>query len=186
MNGGSPRSAGPGQDVGQAGVATRLDDEGDALVAVEPGERRQRAAFDLDDRDAQARGVQDDLLERRPALGHDQQSMRRATGDERLLDRAATGDELLVLGERLGRRQRRAVRGVRVGAIRVRPPATRWPAARPGPPGRRSGPDREGAPGGPGAGRPVGGQPSGRGPYGRGPGGRPPGGPARYGRSSRR
>ena len=53
----------------------RLDDERDALVAVEPGERGQRPALDLDDRDAQARRVQDELLERardaaaRPAAG---------------------------------------------------------------------------------------------------------------------
>ena len=54
----------PGEDVVEAGEPARLDDERDALVAVEAGERRQRAALDLDDRDPQGRGVEDEPLER--------------------------------------------------------------------------------------------------------------------------
>ena len=46
---------GPGEDVVERREPARLDDEGDALVAVEAGQRRERAALDLDDRDAQAR-----------------------------------------------------------------------------------------------------------------------------------
>ena len=64
---------GPGEDVVEASRTARLDDERDALVAVEAGERRQRPALDLDDRDAQARGVEDELLERVAALRDDQQ-----------------------------------------------------------------------------------------------------------------
>ena len=54
-------------------AAARPDDERDPLVAVEPGERGQRAALDLDDRDPQARRVEDEPLERLAALGHDEQ-----------------------------------------------------------------------------------------------------------------
>ena len=90
-----------GEDVVERRPAARLDDERDALVAVEAGERRQRAALDLDDRDPQARRVEHDLLERLPPLRHDQQPDRRPAGDERLLDRPAAGDELLVLAEQL-------------------------------------------------------------------------------------
>ena len=58
--------------------ARGLDHERDALVAVEPGDRRQRPALDLDDRDAQARRVEHELLERmRGAAG------RRAAGAPR-------------------------------------------------------------------------------------------------------
>jgi hypothetical protein len=42
----------PGQDVAERGEHARFDDEGHALVAIEPGDRRQCPAFDLDDRDA--------------------------------------------------------------------------------------------------------------------------------------
>ena len=57
-----------GQDVVERREPARRDDERDALVAVEAGERGQRAALDLDDRDPQARRVQDELLERLAAL----------------------------------------------------------------------------------------------------------------------
>ena len=62
-NGGSPRSAARAEHVVERRELARLDDQRDALVAVEAGERRQRAALDLDDRDPQARRVQDELLE---------------------------------------------------------------------------------------------------------------------------
>ena len=82
------------------------------------------AALDLDDRDAQARRVEDELLERIAALRDDEQAPRLAAGDERLLDGAAAGDELLVLAERdplEGRRQRsarrRAVAAIRAAAV---------------------------------------------------------------------
>ena len=111
----------------------RLDDEGDALVAVEPGQRGQRAAFDLDDRDAQAGRVQDQLLERLATLRDDEQPDRRAAGREGLLDRATAGDELLVGTKQVRGRQRRS-RPVpwlrsrrRPGAIAGRATAHRWP-----------------------------------------------------------
>ena len=66
-----------GEDVVHRREPARLDHDGDALVAVEPGEGGQRAALDLDDRDAQGRRVQDDLLQRLPALGRDEQAARR-------------------------------------------------------------------------------------------------------------
>ena len=96
---------GAGEDVVDGGEPTRLDDEGDALVTIEAGERRQRPAFDLDDRDPQARGVQDDLLERLPALRDDEQPAGRPPGDERLLDRPASGDEFLIGGQGVRWRQ---------------------------------------------------------------------------------
>ena len=86
----------PGQDVAERGELPRFDDEGDALVAIEPGDRGQRPAFDLDDRDAQPRGVEDELFEGVASLRHDQEPERGPAGGEDLLDRAATGDELLV------------------------------------------------------------------------------------------
>ena len=51
-------------------ISARPDHERRTLVAVEAGERRERAAFHFDDRDPQARCVEDDLLERHPALWH--------------------------------------------------------------------------------------------------------------------
>jgi hypothetical protein len=68
---------GPREDVVERCEAARLDDQCDALVAVEPGQRGQRATLDLDDRDAQLRGMQDELLECRPAMWDDQQAFRR-------------------------------------------------------------------------------------------------------------
>ena len=77
-----------------------------------PGQRGQRPALDLDDRDAQARGVQDELLEGLPSLRHDQQSTCLAPRDECLLDRTPTGDQLVRRGiEQIERRrQRRRIR----------------------------------------------------------------------------
>jgi hypothetical protein len=95
--------AGAAEDVVQRRPLSRLDDERDALVAVEAGDRRQRAALDLDDGDAQRRGVKDERLERGAPLGHDQQSPRLAPRCERLLDRPTAGDELRVLLEQLVR-----------------------------------------------------------------------------------
>ena len=103
----------PGEDLVERGEPARPDDERDALVAVEAGEGGQRAALHLDDRDPQARGVEDELLERLPALRDDEQADRGSPGDERLLDRAAAGDQLLVLGEEAGGRRRRAAIAVR-------------------------------------------------------------------------
>ena len=94
-----------GQDVVEAGELAAIGDQGDPLVAVEAGQRGQRPAFDLDDRDAQVGGVQDELLERLAALRDDEQADRLAVGDERLLDRVAAGDELLVLAEQVARRR---------------------------------------------------------------------------------
>jgi len=102
---------GPGEDVVEAREPPRRDDEGDPLVAVEPSQRCQGAALDLDDRDAKGRGVQDDPLERLPALGDDKQPQRRTLGSEGLLDRPAPSDELFVRSER---RQRRGGRTTRV------------------------------------------------------------------------
>ena len=62
-NGGSPRSVARARISSSEANCARFDDEGDALVAIEPGHGRQRAALDLDDRDPQARGVEDQLLE---------------------------------------------------------------------------------------------------------------------------
>ena len=107
MNGGSPRSAARARTSSSAGVAARLDDQRDALVAVEAGQRRQRPALDLDDRDPQVRGVQDELLERGASLRDDEQADRRPARDERLLDRSPAGDELFVRPEVRRRRQGR-------------------------------------------------------------------------------
>ena len=96
---------GPREDVVERRELARLDDQGHALVAIEAGKRGQRAALELDDRQAQAGRVEDELLERLPTLRDDEQPMCRPTGDERLLDRAASRDELLVLAENVRRRQ---------------------------------------------------------------------------------
>jgi len=65
-------------------------------VAVEAGERGERAALDLDDRDAQRRRVQDDALEGLAALGCDEQAARGTLRGERLFDRSSPGDQLLI------------------------------------------------------------------------------------------
>jgi hypothetical protein len=108
-----------GEDVVEAGVRPRLDGQGDALVAVESGERGQRAAFDLDDRDPEARGVQDEPFECLPALRDDEQAMGGPPRDERFLDGPAPGDQLLVgpeqveVARRGGRRLTRTRRRTR-------------------------------------------------------------------------
>ena len=75
-------------------------------MAVEAGDRGQRAALDLHDRDAQRRGVQDQRIEGGAPGGHDEQPPRLATCRERLFDRAAPGDELVAVAQ-----QRSAVEG---------------------------------------------------------------------------
>ena len=120
------------------------DDERDALVPVEAGERRQRAALDLDDRDAQRRGVEHELLERRRRSGHTSSRRAGRPRRERLLDRAPAGDQLLVLVEleAPGRSARRALRARRTGVVAHRNRSrTRTPgrgASKPRP-GRRAG-----------------------------------------------
>ena len=94
----------PSEDVLEAGELPWLDDERDALVAVEPGERRQRTALDLDDRDAEVRRVEDDLFECRAAIRNDEQPPSRTPSDEGLFDGAAACDQLLVGFERVGQR----------------------------------------------------------------------------------
>jgi len=86
-----------GEDVLQGREPPRGDDDGHALVPVEAGESRERAALDLDDRDPERRRVEDDALERLPAMGHDEQPARGPARGERLLDRVAAGDDLLAL-----------------------------------------------------------------------------------------
>jgi hypothetical protein len=84
------------EDVIHRRIPPRADDERDPLVAVEPRERRERPAFDFDDRDPEARGVQDEPLKRFPPRRHDEQAMGGPSRNERLLDRAASRDQLLV------------------------------------------------------------------------------------------
>lgn len=83
------------QDRVNVDVATRCHDQGDPLVAVEAGHGCQGPALDLDDRDTQARGVQNQPFECLATLGDDQQSTCLASGDERLFDGPATGDQLI-------------------------------------------------------------------------------------------
>jgi len=124
------------EDVVQAGVRPWLDDQGDALMAVEPGDRGQRAALDLDDRDPERCGMEDEALECLASLRDDQQATGRPPGDERLLDRPAPRDELLILAQQVRGSDARAVgvrwppRGVTPGSVGRRPVA-RPVAARP-------------------------------------------------------
>ena len=115
-----------------------------------PADRGQRPAFDLDDRDAQARGVEDQLLEGLATLWHDEQATRLAAGDERLLDRTPPGDQLVGRGVE-------QVDSWTEGHERARRGCGRTPGGRP-----------DQAPGG----APPGRGPGGRGPPGRGPAGR--------------
>src|SRR5439155_9294202 len=64
----------PCQDIGNCRISTRLHDESDALVTVESGECRQRAPFDLNDRDPEVRGVEHDPLEGRASLRSDEEA----------------------------------------------------------------------------------------------------------------
>ena len=95
------------QDLVERGEPPRSDDEGNALVSIEAGDRRQRSTFHLDDRDPEARRVENEPFEGLAALGDDEQADGRATRHERLLDWPAPGDELLALIEQADRRWRR-------------------------------------------------------------------------------
>jgi hypothetical protein len=95
---------GSSQDLVQAGEPPRADHDGHALVPVESGDRRQRAALDLDDRNAKRRRVENQALERVPALRYDEQPPRIATCREGLLDGAAAGNDLVVGRDELGER----------------------------------------------------------------------------------
>src|SRR4051794_39337188 len=78
-------------------------------MAIEPRDSRQRAALDLDDRDPQARGMENESLERlAPARDHEQ-PQGGAARDERFLDRATAGDQLFALGQEVRRRDRASV-----------------------------------------------------------------------------
>lgn len=115
--------SGPGEDVGQRREPTRLNDEGDALMAIKSGEGRQRPSLDLDDRDAQPGRMEDELLEGVPSLRDDEEAIGGATGGEDLLDRTAAGDELLVRAKEVGRGQ---------GSLGTRPRGGLEPRPRPG------------------------------------------------------
>src|SRR6516164_666636 len=93
---------GAAKDVRHRRELPRFDDHGDPLMSVEAGDRGERAALDLHDRDPQPRGVEHELLERRPPLRYDEQAMGDAAGREHLLDGSAAGDELLVRAEHVG------------------------------------------------------------------------------------
>ena len=99
---------GVGKDRVDVGLRPRPGDERHALVTVEAGQRGQRAALDLDNGDAQGRGVDRERVEGRAPLRDDQQADRLAPRGEGLLDRAAAADQLLDLAEQLAR-----VRGLR-------------------------------------------------------------------------
>jgi hypothetical protein len=79
----------------------RGDDEGHALVPIEAAERGQRPSLDLDDGDAQRRGVEHELVQRGATLRDDEQADRLAMRGEGLLDRSSAGDDLLVGTEEL-------------------------------------------------------------------------------------
>ena len=96
----------PRQQIVEAGELTPVGHEGDALVAVEPGQRGESSAFDLDYRDAEVRGMQDELLESQAALRDHEQADRLAMGDESLFDRVAPGDDFLVLAQQVARGRR--------------------------------------------------------------------------------
>ncbi len=87
------------KDVVERRPPTGTHNERHALVAIEPCDRRQRATLDLDDRDPQAGCMQDQLLQREPALRDDQEPDCLPPGDERLLNRTSPGDKLLALGQ---------------------------------------------------------------------------------------
>jgi hypothetical protein len=92
---------GAGEDVVDPGIDPWLDRQGNPLVAVEPGEGCQRSAFDLDDGDPEACGVEDEPLERLAPLRDDEQAVGRSPGDEGLLDRPTARDELLSFCEEI-------------------------------------------------------------------------------------
>jgi hypothetical protein len=91
----------PGHDVVQAGELPAVGDQGDPLVTIEAGQRGQRPAFDLDDRDPEIGGVQNQLLEGLTALRDHEKPMRLTVGNERLLDGVPAGNQFLVLSEQI-------------------------------------------------------------------------------------
>ena len=52
----------PGKNVVEAGELATVGYQRDPLVAVEARQRGQRSALDLDNRDAQVRGMENELL----------------------------------------------------------------------------------------------------------------------------
>ena len=119
----------PGQDVVQAGELPSIRNEGYSLMAVEAGERGQRPAFDLDDRDSQIGGVQDQLLECLTALRNHQQPMGLAAGDECLLDGVPACHQFLVLIQQIAYRRLIGRRPSPGG--RCRGNLTSWPTDEP-------------------------------------------------------
>jgi hypothetical protein len=89
------------EDVIDARPRPWLDDERDPLVPVESGDRSQTPAFDLDDRDSEARRMQHEPLEGLPPLRDDEQPARGPSGDERLFDGSPAGHELFVRPDQL-------------------------------------------------------------------------------------
>jgi hypothetical protein len=126
-------------------------------VAIEAGHRGQGPAFDLDDRDPQARGVENEPLEGLAPLRNHQQPNGRSAGHERLLDGSTSGNELFARIEqarwqrsgrpailrrpraalaggsprRTGRSTIRTAAGLEVGPLNRA--AVRWPGPRLGP-----------------------------------------------------
>ena len=96
---------GPGEDLLEGGVAARPTTSATPWWPSKPAMRRQGPALDLDDRDPQARRVEDDPLEGGPALRRDEEAARLAAGDEGLFDRPPSGDDLLAERERLDGRE---------------------------------------------------------------------------------
>ncbi len=87
---------GPGEDLVETRRPPRSDDESDPLVAIETGDGRQDPTLDLDDRDPEADGMEDEILEGLPPVGNDEEAACSAAGDEGLPDRPPTGDDLVV------------------------------------------------------------------------------------------
>ena len=87
----------PGQKVVDGREAAPVGDQGDSLMPVEPGQRRESASLDFDYGYSQTRRVEHELLERLTALRHDQKTVSGTPGEERLFDRVAPGDQLLFL-----------------------------------------------------------------------------------------
>jgi hypothetical protein len=90
-------------------------------VTVEAGQRGHRPALDLDDRNSEAGGVQDELLEGLPTLGHDQQAACLASSDEGFFDRTAAGHDLVSGFDQSGFRRLEAgpVEGCGAGDVRT-------------------------------------------------------------------
>jgi hypothetical protein len=89
------------EDVSDRRELAGLHDEGDALVPIKASQGGQRSTLELDDRDPQARRMEDELLERFATLGYDKEPERGPAGGERLLDWTATGHELFVCSEQI-------------------------------------------------------------------------------------